>query len=104
MKWVPFNEDWENKTPLFAIMPTGYPYNLENPHINEVPYSFLNSSNLIKIIKFIIYLLPSTILAIISYISKLKFWVTIPFNSSWSYNGSSTGETLPSKLSLRKDL
>ena len=46
IKWVPFNADSENKTPLLPIIPTGMPITLENPHTKVSPYIFLNSSNL----------------------------------------------------------
>jgi hypothetical protein len=52
---VTFNEDSENRIPLFAIIPIGIPYNLANPVTIVLPYKGLNSC----------IMLPSTILAMI---------------------------------------
>ena len=44
MKCVAFFADSENKMPLFATMPIGYPWRFAKPVTIVVPYSFLNSS------------------------------------------------------------
>jgi hypothetical protein len=48
MKWAPLTADSGKRTPLLAMIPTGYPYNLANPVTKVVPNSFLNSWNLKK--------------------------------------------------------
>lgn len=65
MKWAPFTDDSLYKTPLFATIPTSYPYNLAKPVTKVFPYSFLNSLNLE----------PSTIL-------EIKYLLSIVFLKS----------------------
>jgi len=36
MKWVPLRADSANRTPLFPIIPTGYPYRREKPKIHQM--------------------------------------------------------------------
>ena len=45
-KCAPFWDDSENRMPLLATMPTGYPCTLANPQTRVLPYRRLNSWNL----------------------------------------------------------
>lgn len=45
MKWAPFWADSENRMPLLATMPTGWPWTWANPVTRVCPNSALNSAN-----------------------------------------------------------
>ena len=45
MKCAPFSADSENRMPLLATMPTGWPWMRAKPVTSVVPYSALNSWN-----------------------------------------------------------
>ena len=44
MKWAPFMADSENRTPLLATIPTGWPWTRAKPVTSVAPYSALNST------------------------------------------------------------
>jgi hypothetical protein len=46
MKWVPLRADSANRTPLFPMIPTGYPYRREKPktHQMKVYATFLSDT------------------------------------------------------------
>ncbi len=45
MKWAPFWADSENRMPLLATIPTGWPWIRAKPVTRVCPNSLLNSAN-----------------------------------------------------------